>query len=287
MNDLKQFLQEQGLTQASIARSLGVSPTAVSQYIAGTYGKKGGDAEALETRINTYIANYQAQGSKSKPTTLTETTDMGMVNLICSEIALYQDLGVIYGKAGTGKTVAVKAFTAKHPEAVLVETTPMMSVKEVLADILVKLGQRNIYGSTSNLIKQIVRLFSTSNRILIIDEAENLTTKSLEAIRRIHDFSQVPVVLVGTYALLQNLKGRSGELLQLYSRVSNKWEMKGLNDQDRAKLFGKIGNEIARYTSDIRRSVNIFEKACHLSRLAEADLSPKHVAMASRAVILD
>ena len=287
MNNLRQFLQQQQLTQASIARSLGVSPTAISQYLRGTYAKAGGDAVALEAKISTYMANYQAQGSQQTQAELYETSDLIMVHSICDEIAIHQDMGVIYGKAGTGKTVAIKAFVTKHPEAVLIETTPMMSVKELLAEILRGLGQRSIYGSASSMIKQIVRLFNNSQRILLIDEAENLTTKSLEAIRRIHDFSQVPTVLVGTYALLQNLKGRQGELLQLYSRISNKWEMQGLNDKDRQGLFGELAQAIKRYTTDIRRSVNIYQKAKRYARLDKVQLNNNHITMAIHAVILN
>ncbi|WP_201341746.1 ATP-binding protein [Abyssogena phaseoliformis symbiont] len=52
------------------------------------------------------------------------------------------------------------------------------------------------------LFHERVANFKRSEHVLIIDEAENLTTKSLELIRRLFDFSQVPVVLIGTYTLL-------------------------------------------------------------------------------------
>ena len=218
---------------------------------------------------------------------ITQTADLTMVDCTCSEIVINQEMGVIYGKAGTGKTVAIKDWASKHPEAVLVETLPMMSAKELLLTILEALGQRNAQGSTVKLIKDIAKLFKKSERVLLIDEAENLTTKSLEAIRRIHDFSQVPVVLIGTYALIQNLKGRNGELLQLYSRINNKWEMRGLSDDDRHTLFGELGTHIKRYTDDIRRSVSIFKKAQRLGQLANETLNAQHVLMATQTVILD
>ena len=285
MNDLKSFIAKQGLTQASVARSLGVSSSVVSQYIQGKYTSN--KLKTLEKKISTYIANYQEQSGDDHLLAIVKTTDLKMINGICSEIAVNRDMGVIYRKAGTGKTVAIKDFVKKHPESALVETLPMMTVKELLAKILDKLGQKNAQGSVNTMIEEAVKLFKKSERILIIDEAENLTTKSLEAIRRIHDFNEVPVVLVGTYALVQNLKGRRGELLQLYSRVNNKWETRGLSDDDRKGLFGELGKHIKRYTSDIRRSVNIFKKAKRLSQLADEAMTAQHIAMASRTVILD
>jgi len=284
MTELKQFLAKQGLSQASIARSIGISASALSQYMRGIYT---GDVEALEKKINIYIENYHEQSGDDNKMTITQTADLTMVDCTCSEIVINQEMGVIYGKAGTGKTVAIKDWASKHPEAVLVETLPMMSAKELLLTILEALGQRNAQGSTVKLIKDIAKLFKKSERVLLIDEAENLTTKSLEAIRRIHDFSQVPVVLIGTYALIQNLKGRNGELLQLYSRINNKWEMRGLSDDDRQTLFGDLGNHIKRYTDDIRRSVSIFKKAQRLGQLANETLNAQHILMATQTVILD
>ena len=284
MTELKQFLAKQGLSQASIARSIGISASALSQYMRGIYT---GDVEALEKKINIYIENYHEQSGDDNKMAITQTADLTMVDCTCSEIVINQEMGVIYGKAGTGKTVAIKDWASKHPEAVLVETLPMMSAKELLLTILEALGQRNAQGSTVKLIKDIAKLFKKSERVLLIDEAENLTTKSLEAIRRIHDFSQVPVVLIGTYALIQNLKGRNGELLQLYSRINNKWEMRGLSDDDRQTLFGDLGNHIKRYTDDIRRSVSIFKKAQRLGQLANETLNAQHILMATQTVILD
>lgn len=225
MNDLRQFLQKHKLSQASIARSLGVSPTAISQYLNGIYGDKGGDAATLESKITTYMANYLQQASTASDSELVETDDLRMVDFICSETASNKEMGTVYGKAGTGKTIAVKEFASKHPEAIVVESMPMNTPKGLLVNILEHLGQREAQGSFESLHKQAVDIFKRSDRILVIDEAENLTTKSLETIRRLHDFSGVPVILVGTHALLQNLKGRRGELLQLYSRINNKHEI--------------------------------------------------------------
>lgn len=281
---LKEFLASNGLSQASIARSIGVSSSRLSQYLRGIYP---GDVDPIEAKIEAYITNYLDQSGAGNALDVAETTDLTMVQSTCEEIAVNRGMGAIYGQAGSGKTEAIKAFAAKHPEAVLIETMPMMTVKELLTAILEGLGQKNAQGTVANMINEAAKLFKKSERILLVDEAENLTTKSLEAIRRIHDFSRVPTVLVGTYALIQNLKGRQGELLQLYSRISDKWEMQGLNDEDRAQLFGDLGKHIKRYTSDFRRSANIYKKAQRLAALADETANAQHVAMASNTVILD
>ena len=64
-----------------------------------------------------------------------------------------------------------------------------------------------------------------AHRILLIDEAEQLPTRALESLRRIHDKSGVAVALVGMPKLLLNLKGPNSEFKQLFSRVSVKMEL--------------------------------------------------------------
>jgi len=67
----------------------------------------------------------------------------------------------------------------------------------------------------------------------------------------------VLTLLVGTNALINNLKGRNGKLLQLYSRISGKYKFKGLNEQDWTNLFGSFAENIKSITTHLRRAVNI------------------------------
>ena len=285
MNDIKAFMKKQGLSQADIARALGVSATAISQYLGGRYGEQGGDQTALAARLATYMANYLQQAPAEVP--LAATQDIQMVDYVCSETVRYKEMGVIYGKAGSGKTVAVKTFAEKHPETVLIETIPIGTTRGLLMDMLRQLGQREPAGSQEQLYREAVARFKRAQRILIIDEAENLNSTSLNVLRRIHDFVQVPVILVGTFALIGNLKGREGKLLQIYSRAQNKHQMIGLTVADRQTLFGELGPEIQRYTDDIRRSVSIYKKARRFAERDGAALSARHIQVASNTVILD
>ena len=71
----------------------------------------------------------------------------------------------------------------------------------------------------------------------MVDEAELLSTRSLEFIRRIHDLTGVGVVLAGMPRLLVNLKGKNNELAQLYSRVGFACDLgNALPDDDLALL---------------------------------------------------
>lgn len=286
MNDiskqLNEFLEQNGLTGASIARSIGVSTGTVSLVKTGKIEQVSDDNLK---KFADYMANY---GQKADTTATTVATqDLKLAHFTIDEVMISRGMGTILGKAGTGKTEAVKAYTASHPEAILIETIPSISLKSLLIKILEAQGDKSPVGNTEQLLMSVVANFKKSERVLLIDEAENLTTKNLEAVRRIHDFSRVPTVLIGTYALLSNLRGRGGDLLQLYSRIGEKYKMQGLNDNDRAELFGDMGQQIKKFTQDIRRSCLIFNKAKRMSDMNNEKLSPMHIQMATQSVILD
>lgn len=281
-DEFKAFLQEKGLKQAQVARSLGVSASLISQWLKGNYN---GDVEAFESKIKYFIQNFNKL-NLSISEEIHKTNDMKMVFFTLDESIVSKEMSLIYGEAGSGKTTAIKEYIKRHPEAILIEVVPGMSTKSLLKAICEK---ANISGVSTNeeMIDAISREFSRREALLIVDEAENLTTRTLESIRRIWDFSRVPVCFVGTYNVVRNLKGRNGELLQLYSRINGKWEMQGLKEEEWELFFGGFADEIKKYTKHLRRAVSIYKKAKRLASLSDSELNAGFIEAASSMVILD
>ena len=283
IKNTKEFLEKNGLTQAQVARSIGMSSGAISQYLKGEYK---GNIENLEKKLSDFIKNYNFKDEKSsKGVEIVETKDLAVAKFIIDEAVIGNELAVIYGTAGCGKTTAIKEYVKTHPEAILIEAIPGMQLGSVLKAICEKASITTLKNS-EEMIRAISKEFSRRETILIIDEAENLTTKTLEAIRRIWDFSQVPTVLVGTGALINNLKGRNGELLQLYSRVSNTWKFKELDDEDLKELFGDVAVHIQKITKHLRRAMNIYKKAVRFANLRNETVNATHIQRASDMMIL-
>ena len=275
-------MSENGLNQAVIARSLGVSSSLISQWLKGSYK---GDVATFETKLKSFMGNYSKRDLKEVESVVM-TNDLRMTHFIIDEAIIGREMCLIYGEAGSGKTTAVKEYVKKHPEAVLIEVIPGMSLKSFLKKLCFELG---VNGANSNeeMIYAISEELKRREALIIIDEAENLTTKALEAIRRVWDFSKTPIALVGTYSVIRNLKGRSGELLQLYTRISGKWEFRGLNDKEFEELFGDISKDIAKYTRHFRRAMNIYKKAIRLASMQNKNVNAGFVKAASEMVILD
>jgi DNA transposition AAA+ family ATPase len=70
----------------------------------------------------------------------------------------------------------------------------------------------------ARLIKQ--RLIGT-RALIIVDEAQHLSTEMLDQLRAFHDQAEIGIALVGNSAVIGRLEGgrRSSEYAQLYSRV--------------------------------------------------------------------
>ena len=114
-------------------------------------------------------------------------------------------MGCFYGSAGLGKTFAGTYATNKF-KAVHVEALPIGGVKGLLTMIVKELGLRPALV-THALFVQAVEELAISDRPLIIDEADHiLTDKTIDIVRRLHDGSGVPVILMGEEDLPQKLQ---------------------------------------------------------------------------------
>lgn len=183
------------------------------------------------------------------------------------------DINLVIGEAGLGKTMAIKHYAQTVENVVLIETEPTFSPKVLLIELCNKLGVPPSKSNHDN-IANIIEKLNGSDRLIIIDEAELLSYKCLEVIRRIHDKSGVGVVLAGMPRLRTNLRGKRGEYKQLYSRIGFVCDLADrLPDDDIGELvlgvlgnnecndsFVKASNGNARRLSKIIRGVNRIAK---------------------------
>jgi len=281
--DVMSFLEQHGLSQATISRSIGVSGSAISQYLKGKYR---GDTGSLEEKLSNFMKNYNPKSTDEDEIKIVDTANMRLSHFIINELIVSRKMGAIYGGAGCGKTTMIKEFVRTHPEAIVIEAVPGMQMGTVLGEIAEKVGVQSSKNMTT-MVRDIAKKLSIREAVLIVDEAENLTTNTLESIRRIWDFSSTPTVLVGTYALLANLKGRNGELLQLNSRIARKVEFSPLQEEEWEALFGDVHQEISRITSNLRIAKNLYETAHRFASLKGEQVMAGHIKAVLPTVMID
>lgn len=234
---LQQYMQEHGLTQGQVAKSIGKSIATISQYLKGSYNGRTDEIDdavarllqrekdkVVERRFNSeFVSTYAAERC------------LDTIGIAHAE----SDIAVITGAAGLGKTQALKRYVAFNPETIFIEIEPSCSPKILLKNLCQQLGL-NENGLNHELFTRITEKLG-KNRLIIVDEAELLSTKSLEYLRRIHDLTQCGIVLAGMPRLIVNLKGKYGELAQLYSRVTLHCNLENALIKEDIALLAKQG----------------------------------------------
>lgn len=233
--ELRDLMEKNSYSTAYISTATGLAKSTISMWLNGTYNGKN---DKVTDAINNFIQRERERAVEN---------DLPFVNIsivkYISEIArlchTQGKIGVCVGRAGLGKTVAVKKYTQEFLDSILIESDSGYTAKSLLKEIHRRLGLSG-KGSVYDLMGEVVRKLNQSGRLLIIDEAENLPYRALEITRRIHDKTGVGVLLIGRGILLENLKGYNNQYDQLYSRVKYTKIIDSLLLQDVIKILETI-----------------------------------------------
>ena len=233
--ELRDLMEKNSYSTAYISTATGLAKSTISMWLNGTYNGK--NAKVTDA-INNFIQRERERAVEN---------DLPFVNIsivkYISEIArlchTQGKIGVCVGRAGLGKTVAVKKYTQEFLDSILIESDSGYTAKSLLKEIHRRLGLSG-KGSVYDLMGEVVRKLNQSGRLLIIDEAENLPYRALEITRRIHDKTGVGVLLIGRGIVLENLKGYNNQYDQLYSRVKYTKIIDSLLIQDVIKILETI-----------------------------------------------
>lgn len=279
--ELEIFLNVQNVSQAALSRALGISSASISTFRKGEYK---GNNEELARKIKLYLDNYAKKSSKDiKEVAIFESKDKQMADFVINEAVRDKEIAIIVGCAGSGKSTIAKDYASCHPNAILIEATLHSTARVILDELCERLhisGGRNLHEKVILIAKELKR----RDVVILIDEAEHLSVRALEDLRRIWDFSSVPLILFGTEILLKNLMGKNGELRQLYSRIGGKWNMKGLSQEECETLFTQ---GIHAYTKgNFRSSGKLYKRACRLAELHNVKLDKDIIAQAVSMIIL-
>lgn len=235
----KRFLNTQNISQNNLADRLGINKSYMVGYM--KEGSKYKYALKIEPLLTKYIKSFVEEKSiKTLQTPFILTKDAKAIEVSIESAIANREMGVIIGEAGTGKSRAIKEYANKNgTRVVLFEATTETSKRMLLVGLENKLNVC-FKGSLDDKIRSIANELKRTSKVLIIDESEHLPFRALECLRRIYDFSNTALILVGTKKLKNNLTGIGrndyNEYGQLSSRIGAKWELKGLCYQSKDGL---------------------------------------------------
>lgn len=213
-----------------VGKNTGYSATTINQFRNGKYPVSSSLSD-IASKVDNFLNNEAARTFETlSPGHLkfASTTASQKIFKVIAYCLAKSKLGLVTGEAGIGKSISLQEYCRKNPTSILIEVTPVVTPKSILEELANKLKiQAN--HSRSEMFNAIVARLQNTNRFVIIDEGENLNIACLEVIRRIHDFTNIGMILAGTSRLQKKLRGERGQLQQLYSRVGIQEEVRSFD----------------------------------------------------------
>ncbi|MCE5242896.1 MAG: ATP-binding protein [Desulfobacteraceae bacterium] len=140
-------------------------------------------------------------------------------------------LGVVWGRAGRGKTECAREF-AVRTGAVYLRVLEDWTPRAMLSALC-----RQLNGSEPKTVDRCKRIaceiLDRTRKTILVDEADRLDMKLVEHFRDLHDEAGIPVVLIGEEHLFPMLNARR----RLWSRVTQTVEFGPITAED-IMLFG-------------------------------------------------
>lgn len=262
---LRQYKEENGRTQAALAKELGISESALSSFLSGSYKAPWTICE----KVTSLQQMHEKKKVAPKEPDFVETTISKTVINTIRYCHIQGKIAVVYGDAGVGKTMAVKQYLKENSLAVGITISPtyasITGVNELIAE---QLGVRERVAR--KITSEIINRLRGSGRVLVIDEAQHLTVRTLNHLRCISDESGVGIALIGNDEVYTKMKGHGrADFAQLFSRIGMRKNVLTTNitKDDVKAVFGRYDVDdnaldvlyrISRTNYGLRGAVNVF-----------------------------
>jgi DNA transposition AAA+ family ATPase len=220
--EIKRIMGETGLPATTIAREAGVGYSTFTAWFNGTYR---GDNEAVVASARRWIDGRRdrAETKAVMPvapgfqTTPTAEKFLGVLR----HAQFTPDLVAITSDPGLGKTMSCRAYQRSYPNVWHMTAEPAFgSPRAVLAALASAMGiTERLAGQ--RLSHAVIQKARNSGGLIIVDEAQHLSSLALDQLRTLHDLAEIGVAVVGNEMIYSRLEGdgRKAQFAQMFSRV--------------------------------------------------------------------
>ncbi len=213
-----EYLEVTKESRSSVAKKLDISPSALTTFLNGSY-------PSPHTIIPKVVAFSLMEEKKEyipvKPSFQRTYISNDVINTI-EYCKLHGSMGIFYGDAGIGKTEGAKEFIKNNPESILITINPVFATIKGVSKLICNGLRISDYKTNMDAYSAIVRKLKDSKRVVVVDEAQHLTIKTLEHLRSmIVDDAECGLVLIGNETIYNRMLGKQeAQLAQLFSRVA-------------------------------------------------------------------
>ncbi len=291
-DEVRAIMEREGMSQADVSKVSGVKYGTFTAWLSGTYAGRNENVaaevqiwlEARKEQQNTLTKIPQAPGFQA-------TTTARHILDVLSFAQASPDFVLVVGGAGIGKTTSLKRYQETNPNVWMITMSPTSSSPHALLMELceeMRLSERQ----PMKLMRAIGRKVAGSNGLIIVDEAQHLTSKAIDQLRSIFDLGGVGVALAGNETVYSRLEGegRKAGFAQMYSRIGMRITRPKPHAQDICALIKAWGIEnkeqadllkvIARKPGALRGMTKALKLASMLAAGDGAPLGVKHIKQA-------
>lgn len=214
---------------AEVAKRTGVPQGTISQFAKGTYG---GVDQNVADQIYRYrqmlAAQQQIEVDMPERPAYFETETSGQLTHMLTYAQRFGRVVCAALGPGNSKTETALHYKACYPNVFHTTLTPSTAgVNNMQIELLAAMGERDSKGTPQKLSQRIKdRVRDLRNALIIVDEAQHASEKTLEEIRSWNDQVGVGIALFGNAGVLQRLEGgsRNVNFAQLFSRIGLRLE---------------------------------------------------------------
>jgi DNA transposition AAA+ family ATPase len=208
-DQVREHMEATGKSQTEIGKAIGYKSAVISQFLSNKYP---GDMNEVAKRLSNYLDREKSRQTVPQEPVFVETGIAQDVFAVADFAHNHNGIGMVYGDAGIGKTLALEKYAALHPDVIFIRARVKIKSARALENAIAeKIGCGK---------DDVIDALHGTGRLLIVDEAQRLTQSALEFLRDINDEAKIGVLLSGNKDIYDRMRGKKGALFaQMYSRV--------------------------------------------------------------------
>lgn len=285
---IRTIVDNDGVTYSAIAREIGLSATALSQFMNENYR---GDNDSVSGKLVVWLENRTRKTNEMpQAPDFVETRTVKQIWSALQYAQLAQCISVIYGSPGVGKSKALQQFVRERPNVWLITVSPSRSsLSECLYELALELGVGDAPRRAGQLGRVIRRKLRGTSGLLIIDEADHLDYPVLEELRILQEETGIGLALVGNNQVYSKLTGgnsRNVDFARLFSRIAKKVAILKTKKDDVKAISAAWGlgdrerdlvTQLAERPGALRTVSHTLRLAAMFATGANESLSEKHI----------
>jgi hypothetical protein len=273
--EVRAVMEGEAVTMAACAREAGVAYGTFSSWMGSTYAGRN-DKIAAQARNWLRARKVKAETQALAPAAprFVATPSAEAFQLVFQHAQHMPDFAVVVGAPGVGKSSAACHYTRSNPNVFKIVANPMLGTPRAVLEEFSRVIGSFQGGQLHKVQRALIAKLRGTGALLMVDEAQHLTSVALDQVRSIHDEAEIGVVLLGNPAIYGRLEGggaRRSDFAQLFSRVGMRLSRKAPEKGDIEALldaWAVDGAEERRFLQGIARKPGALRSMTKTLKLA-------------------